>query len=345
MRNGMNISGFSEIVHEIQEEPAQAIFRYAAYARAAPDAGVLAGVHPALIGLLKAPRHFEVPISPEPALKSYGLLDVASPQELALTALLGCFLVSAVSGFSARRTTVDHLSMTTSAALFQARVGAPQVRYQIRSDTDKKIGEALDVIEAVKTHSPNHQTFVQSLGLSARLAGPCGARPWVRFPGISASAGDTPVPSQALSLDCQWLYGTQLRSNFLRQNPEDPRTFPIDQPKQLAGIDWGPNPQEYLLMAIAADVLLQLRARHPLASEVQLNVRAMVDIRGMCEVAPSPVHLQDIELHLQVGECTTEQMEQLEQQLAQSIECSTVCALIRKRVDFEFDVGAQPVAP
>lgn len=181
MRNGMNISGFSEIVHEIQQEPAQAIFRYAAYAHCSPAAGMLAGVAPAVIGLLRAPRHFEVPIQPSPALHCHGLLDPAWPQELALAALSGCFLVSAVSGFSARRTTVDHLSMTTSAVLQEAGAAAPQVRYDIRSGTDKKISEALEVIEAVKTHSPNHQTFVQALGLSARLVDAEGAGPWQRF--------------------------------------------------------------------------------------------------------------------------------------------------------------------
>ena len=343
MRNGMNISGFSEIVHEIQQEPAQAIFRYGAYAQYSPAAGMLAGVAPATIGLLRAPRHFEVPIRPSPALQCQGLLDPAWPQELALAALSGCFLVSAVSGFSARRTTVDHLSMTTRAHLQEAGAAAPQVRYEIRSGTDKKLSEALEVIEAVKTHSPNHQTFVQPLGLAARLvdAGRPGA--WQHFaPLDSAPACAAEAPGQALSLDCQWLYGTQLRADFAGQAPEDRRSFPIDQPKQLAGIDWGPNPQEYLLMAIAADVLAQLSRRQQLPGAVRLDIRAMVDIRGMCEVAPTPVHLQNIELDLQVEGWPAAQRSRLQAQLAASIEASVVCALIRHRVAFEFQVGARP---
>ena len=347
MRNGMNISGFSEIVHEIQQEPAQAIFRYAAYAHCSPAGGMLAGVAPALIGLLRAPRHFEVPIRPSPALQCQGLLDPAWPQELALAALSGCFLVSAVSGFSARRTTVDHLSMTTSAILQEAAAAAPQVRYEIRSGTDKKISEALEVIEAVKSHSPNHQTFVQPLGLSARLVDAEGAGPWHRFCPFEQAPADTAAvqtKTQALSLDCQWLYGTQLRADFVHQDPQDLRSFPIDQPKQLAGIDWGPNPQEYLLMAIAADVLAQLNRRQQLPGAVHLDVRAMVNIRGMCGVAPTPVHLQDIELELQVEGWPAAQLATLMQQLAASIEASVVCALIRHRVGFEFQVGARPLS-
>ncbi|MBG6886137.1 MULTISPECIES: OsmC family protein [Pseudomonas aeruginosa group] len=338
MRNGMNISGFSEIVHEVQREPQQALFRYGAYARCSPTGDMLAGVHPATIGTLRAPRCFEVPVRPGSSLAAYGMLEAATPRELALIALSGCFLVSAVSGFSARRTTVGHLSMTTRASMTEGDTLAPQVRYQIRSLIDKKISEVVDVIEAVKSHSPNHQSFVQPLPLSVSVIAAGEPLLDLQFP-AQAEAGASLDQPQKLALDCQWLYGTQLRADFQRQDASDRRSFLIDQPKQLAGIDCGPNPQEYLLMAIAADVLQQLATRFPLDDTATLDARAMVDIRGMCDVAPTPVHLQDIELKLSLGSRVAPRVEELEQALAQSIAQSQVCALIRRPVQFEFHIG------
>lgn len=338
MRNGMNISGFSEIVHEVQREPQQALFRYGAYARCSPSGDMLAGVHPATIGTLKAPRCFEVPVRPSAALAAHGMLAPATPRELALIALSGCFLVSAVSGFSARRTTVGHLSMTTRVSMTEGDALAPHVRYQIRSMIDKKVSEVMDVIDAVKSHSPNHQSFVQPLPLLATVLVAGESLLDLHFPAQSEVGASLDQP-QKLALDCQWLYGTQLRADFQRQDANDRRSFLIDQPKQLAGIDCGPNPQEYLLMAIAADVLQQLAARFPLDDTVTLDARAMVDIRGMCDVAPTPVHLQDIELQVSVGGWAAPRIGELEQALAQSIAHSQVCALIRRPVQFEFHIG------
>ncbi|CRI58573.1 OsmC family protein [Pseudomonas sp. CCOS 191] len=338
MRNGMNISGFSEIVHEVQREPQQALFRYGAYARCSPAGDMLAGVHPAVIGTLKAPRCFEVPVRPGDPLAAHGMLAAATPQELALIALSGCFLVSAVSGFSARRTTVAHLSMTTRASLSDGGSVAPQVRYQIRSLIDKNISEVVEVIEAVKSHSPNHQSFVQPLPLSATVLAGGESLLDLHFP-TQVEIGALACPAQQLELDCQWLYGTQLRADFQRQDAGDTRSFLIDQPKQLAGIDCGPNPQEYLLMAIAADVLQQLASRFPLDETATLDARALVDIRGMCDVAPTPVHLQDIELQVCLGAWAAPRIDELERALTQSIAHSQVCALIRRPVQFEFHIG------
>lgn len=349
MRNGMNISGFSEIIQEIQQDPAQALFTYGSFARWSSHSGMLGGLNPAQIGVLRAPRCFDVPILPVPAARGASMLAPASPAELAIVALSGCFLVSMVSGFSARRTTVDRLEMAVRAQLPSQAQWPPRVSYVIDALIDKGVQEALEVIETVKLHSPNHQTFTHALPVSVELrqGGEC---LFTRtLPGFADGAGNgdpgsQAAPAQAVDLRCGWLYGTQLEATLGAARGQPERRLPIDQPKQLAGLDWAPNPQEYLLMALAADVLSHLvestDAMPPTPWEARLTARAHVDIRGMCDVAPVPVHLQGISLQLDVTGVASNYLASLGELLVRSAEVSQVSHIVRHAVQFE--IGLNP---
>jgi uncharacterized OsmC-like protein len=350
MRNGMNISGFSEIIQEIQQDPAQALFSYSSFARWSSHSGMLGGLNPAQIGVLRAPRCFDAPILPVPAARGAGMLAPASPAELAIVALSGCFLVSMVSGFSARRTTVDRLEMGVRAQLPSQGQRPPRVSYAIDARIDKGVQEALEVIETVKLHSPNHQTFTHALPVSVELhqGGEC---LFTRtLPGFAEGAGNGDAASQgsvqAVDLRCSWLYGTQLEATVSAAHGQPERRLPIDQPKQLAGLDWAPNPQEYLLMALASDVLSHFvestDAMPPTPWEARLTAKAHVDIRGMCDVAPVPVHLQGIRLQLDVTGVPANYLSSLGELLVRSAEVSQVSHIVRHAVQFEIGLGPNP---
>lgn len=346
MRNGMNISGFSEIIQEIQQDAAQAIFAYSSFARYAPRSGMLGGVNPAQIGVLRAPRCFEVPILPQAAVRGAGMLEPTSPTELAIVALSGCFLVSMVSGFSARRTTVEQLAMRVRASLPTDPGRPPVVAYAIEARVDKAEQEALEVIEAVKLHSPNHQTFTHALPLTVELRDRGEAvftRTLTSLHAV-ADADNASVLEAApdVELRCDWLYGTQLEAALGDAACPPLRRLPIDQPKQLAGLDWAPNPQEYLLMALAADVLSHVVTSTDAMPtpdwDVRLAARAHVDIRGMCDVAPVPVHLQGICLQLDVTGVPETHVASLADLLLRSVEVSQVSHIVRHPVQFNISL-------
>lgn len=347
MRNGMNISGFSEIIHEIQQDPEQAIFSYSSFARRSTNSGMLGGVNPACIGVLRAPRYFEAPVLPISAARAHGMLEPATPTEFAIVALAGCFLVSMVSGFSARRTTVDRLSMGVHAEFMSGIRQPPRVSYLIDAQIDKAKQETIEVIEAVKLHSPNHQTFTHALPVNVELhrAGEVVfKRSLSGFADSSDSGTVAKLEAAAVELRCEWLYGTQLEACLQGAiKGQQDRRFPIDQPKQLAGLDWAPNPQEYLLMALAADVLEHFCKSMDVAKtfpgDVRLTARAHVDIRGMCDVAPVPVHLQEISLILDVTLLPEDCLTSMGDLLVLSAEVAQVSQIVRHPVQFAIELS------
>jgi hypothetical protein len=96
----------------------------------------------------------------------------------------------------------------------------------------------------------------------------------------------------------RWLTGTQLESYTVAA----PATVPplrVDQPKQMTGCDWGPNPQEYLLLGLVADIAAHLdRVSGELKGERhtwQVVATAREDIRGLLLKNPDCLVLKDVE--------------------------------------------------
>lgn len=340
MRNGIDVSGFSEIIDEVTNNPVEAQFRYATQARWTRSGGVCATVKPARIGSLRAPRTYCLPIEPRAALGGEGkvgeggMLGKAAPEELALVALSGCFLVSVVSGLSAQKCTIEDLSMRVALELDQNKLSPASALYRISSKTDRSVERTLEVVETVKSMSPNHRTFAEYLPLRFCYGGTS-----LQLPPLRCSEGDGASSYESMQLQCLWHYGTQLMATLESEGKQ--RNFPIDQPKQLGGIDWAPNPQEYLLMALAGDILNGILDSGCLDRDVDdltISTGAKVDIRGMCNVAEVPVHLQDIQIVLSSDSFDLSGVADIEALLTQVVDQSKVSGLIRRAVNFKFIV-------
>ena len=300
MRNSFNISGFSEAAHEIRDDPREAQYHYSVRSTFSPTRGVIAHTEPALLGSVKSARKFTIPVSTPAAMGiSMENPEDPTPLDLALTGIAACSLKTMVGGGTARGITFGSLSMTISAGLDgghgSTSLDAPIAGISCRIHADDSVGGSVldELVSQVRSHSPNHRTVTDPIPVLLDIGRP---------PHDSVVPG--PVTThlvtagqRAQARRVRWVSSTQFES--IGENDEPSSVLRVDQPKQLTGVDWGPNPQEYLLMALAAEVALQTRQealRRTRSEGVwEVHAKARVDIRGLLKLDPTaPVPIQDL---------------------------------------------------
>ena len=97
--------------------------------------------------------------------------------------------------------------------------------------------------------------------------------------------------------------------------------FAIDEPRQLLGLNSAPNPQEYLLGALAGCMAVVYTIGASLLEvhleSLQIQIDGKLDLRGMMGLADDvPVQLQDVSYVIRVqGDGTGEQYEALHERV------------------------------
>lgn len=290
MRNGMNIAGVSEMVHEVQTQPEEAIYRYGAVARWDEGRGIRAHNEPAVLGTVKSPRRYEVAVAEEQG-PTRG--DAPTAVRLALTALGACALTTFVGGGSARGVTLEYLRLGISAERIrdEASDRLTDLVYELAVRADSGGVDIAEVVASMEQQSPNHRTLTDpqplTLVLGASADPSAAAHPQPVSEPAPAPYEPAARPGETVGATVDWQYSVQ----FLADG--DPAPLRVDQPKQLAGVDWGPNPQEYLLMALASCVLgrtvaLSAQQGRP-AHSWRVRATGQVDIRGLFLIGPDPV--------------------------------------------------------
>jgi uncharacterized OsmC-like protein len=288
MRNGLNIAGVSELVHEVETSSREAQYRYAAAAAWRPGRGTTGWSAPALLGSVKSPRRFTFTIA-DHAISGHDDRE-ADPVSLALAALGSCALTTLLGGASARGVTFEQLHLDLRAD-HRRRWGArwlSDLSYTIVSRAAVNGVDLGEVAGMVVTQSPNHRTVSDPQPLTLSLGGEPETVEGIRIP-------LAPVAGRTISQRIVWSYGTQLRALL------DGTELRIDQAKQMGGVDWGPNPQEYLLIALAGCVVQRVVELVAESGQPALAWRARadgrVDVRGLLmPESEIPPQLQDLRL-------------------------------------------------
>ncbi|MDT7785947.1 MAG: hypothetical protein QOF58_4366 [Pseudonocardiales bacterium] len=268
MRNNINIAGFSEMVHETRGDAAEAWFGYVVEARHSPGRGITASVGPAMLGTVKSSRRYSLAVSDSAPAD-------ATPMDLALTGVAACSLITLIAGGSAKGLVFDNAEMR-----IQHHLGV-SCHFEVDGPDEHVLAELLD---KVQNFSPNHRTLAEPVPLDLTLADRSGR---VQCASITA---DAPTAVTSAVRQVRWISGAQFESHAVDTAGSVLR---IDQPKPT-GVDWGPNPQEYLLMGLASDIAATL-ARDLGGLEWTVTARGGVDIRGLLQSAPAvPVGLQGL---------------------------------------------------
>jgi len=339
MKNGVNIAGISELTHESRERPieAQIVYRGAAYW----DARGLfsARVGTITVGTCRAARDFRMSCMPGPrTVRAAPALEVLTPMELAMIGFGACLLVTIVIGSS----TKGHTLMEVSLLLAPTEPGAAWgVEYDLIVRGDMKPEELLETLQNASLHSPNHRTFVEPNTVSWTLGAPPShiARSndiLTATRDVAVAPEDWPFTSDRRRVAARrhtgvrWDYGLQL-SAWADSEAARHSRFPVDQTKQLGGMDRGPNPQEYLLCGLSASVVETAvslaRARGLDVQEVACRSQGRVDIRGFLGIDRTvPDKVQDISCVLSFrGDISPEQQAALAKE---AVETSEVARLL-----------------
>jgi uncharacterized OsmC-like protein len=305
MRNGLNITGVSEMVHELRERPEEAVADFSVECPAGPAAegAVTAATRTARIGTLRAARPFTLThrlswlpgaVGPYP-----------SPHESALAALASCALITQVNGVSARGVTIGSLQVTARAELALDASGCPvpgrpleNLRWHCDLESDGPTDVVASVVRLVTAFSPNHRAFTDSCPFDL-----------VTVNGKPLTSADAPTSAPGAETDAAatveatvvWEYGSEAAyttatavHGVRRASLAGPTARTVDQTKQMLGIDKGPNSQEILLAAVCAELFAELSGAMggPPGGPV-LRAGGRIDHRGMMNVlrtVPSRVH-------------------------------------------------------
>ncbi|MFV0136403.1 OsmC family protein [Streptomyces sp. HMX87] len=299
MRNGLDISGASELVHEIGDKPIEAVIDFST--SAVPGlSGAEVNIRTAHHGTQRMARSFRIPFTEDSA----RLLGGLSAHEAAVAALGACVLITHVHGYSARGVTITSLRVTVTAAVevdahgrwVGGETALHDVRYLIEADCDGLADSVSEVSRFVTCFSPNHRAFLDegSYRLAAVAVRPDGTPDAVELDQAAPARAGADGTRLDLTAELTWEYGVQATATTTfapgGELRRDRPALVVDQSKQMLGLDRGPNPQELLLAAISADLTHQVRAsaaeRGIALDGIQVESSGRLDIRGMLNVSP-----------------------------------------------------------
>jgi uncharacterized OsmC-like protein len=294
MRNGLNTGNMSEFVHEIRTNPREALFRYSVGSTIGCDADVLAQVQTLAGGSLRIARPFEVRTGRGRGAQRDPRGERTCQEQL-LVALGGCAMITALLGCAARAVSLSTLSMDIEAVSVP---GEPlrDVSFTLQFGC----GASSDILSSLARHvacfSPNHRTVLDRNEIQVSLRRETGARCLV-VP-QRATAYDRGVEEKVAGR-LEWQYGTQIRARTRIGERARSEELWVDQPKQALGLDRAPNPQEYLLAALNADLLdgfVAIAAERKVAMrDCRMHSSGKLDLRGLLNVDTAvPVRMHEL---------------------------------------------------
>lgn len=320
MRNGLNISGVSELVHEIQENPEEAPIVFDVAGTWKRGAAVTE-VRTAHYGTIRMARGWTIESSAETRTDR----SLPSPPELMMAALGACVLVTHAHGYSARGISLTGLDVAVTGAFRyrppeddDGRAGPrlfEDLRYVIDVGCDGDDDQMRALSQFVTCFSPNHRAFIDEGSVHLELATGDGGTETIsalRSPAVpTRAAADDFGPAKCdVRADLAWEYATQAHVQMRLGAALDPQerrhAITIDQAKQMVGLDSGANPQELLLAGIVSELLhgvIDEAARSDVEiGDLRIESGGRLDIRGMLNVDPSvPARFHDVGLRVVVG--------------------------------------------
>lgn len=279
MINNLNMAGFSEMGAEIRQDPREGHFRYSSRAVLQSRGRAEIFIMPALLGTLKSARQF--------VMQAATRADNAAPSRLPdaldffAAGVTACALTTFVGGASARGVVLAsaELEMRIPTGSAESPLGL-----HFFADGDGVSGDRISQLaDDVMSSSPNVVTIREPRRICYVAAGTTHDLP------ISAGAAD---PSREGSgpetrvWRCRWLSGSQMEVVSVRG--DQLLTSRVDQPRQLGGIDWGPNPQEMLLASLCLAFLSTIDSqRGHVAESVAAEAFGLEDVGGLLRVDPN----------------------------------------------------------
>ena len=294
MKNGVNMSGMSEIRFEVMQNIEEGHVRFSA--RANPEHGRSdVAIRTVRVGSQRAACDFSVSSAPYGSdLNQY----LPSPGELLLLSLGGCASIAAINGCTVKGITVVNYSMELTATIPE-EAGQPlgDIRYVVTLETPAEDGMIERVSKNATCFSPNHRTFLEenSAELKVHKGRPSGESRSRRTPReATGSGGGTSAGGEGRTVKVRldWQIGTLFTVKIPLRGVE--WTMELDQPKQMLGIDRAPNAQEYMLAGMSSEILLAAARLEPDLAINAVDIGSSATMRGFMNTGQgAPVKMHD----------------------------------------------------
>jgi uncharacterized OsmC-like protein len=176
MRNSLPIAALSEFVNEVSEEPEEACMTYGIEVHWESGTRSRAETKPMMVGPHRVSRSFTWKAD-EPR-QLMGNNHAPNPQELLLSGLGACMLVSFVAGATAEGIQLESVRIDLDASLdlhgflgigTNAPVGFPEIRYRFHVAGDATLEQFEELHRKAVAHSPNAQTILNPVGLLGEI--------------------------------------------------------------------------------------------------------------------------------------------------------------------------------
>ncbi|MBW0159440.1 OsmC family protein [Sedimentimonas flavescens] len=176
MRNSIPTAALSEFVNEVQNTPEEAVMEYGIEINWESGTRSRTETKAMKVGPHQVSRSFSWK-SDEPR-QLMGNNHGANPQELLLSGLGSCMMVSFIAGATAAGIQLESVRIDFDATLdlrgflgigSNATVGFPEIRYTIHATGDASEEEFAELHRKSVAHSPNAQTILNPVKLNGAI--------------------------------------------------------------------------------------------------------------------------------------------------------------------------------
>ena len=176
MRNAIPTAALSEFVNEVAAAPEEAIMDYGLEVKWQSGTRAISETKPMKVGPHQVSRSFSW-TSDEPR-QLMGNNHGPNPQELLLSGLGSCMMVSFIAGATAEGIQLESVRIDFDATLdlrgfmglgTNSTVGFPEIRYQIHVTGDATAEEFAELHRKSVAHSPDAQTILNPVHLNGDI--------------------------------------------------------------------------------------------------------------------------------------------------------------------------------
>lgn len=176
MLNNINVSGLSEMTHEVMEIPAEGNAQYGIELNWVSGTRMDVRTLPMQLGDYKLVRDFKFEVD-EPG-QLGGINKAPNPQEYLLAGVASCVAVTFMTGATTNKVAVDHLRITLEGNLDLAgflglkanhHPGFEEINMNIEVKANASEEVLNRIMDNVKKHSPNFNNMTNSVKVNPRL--------------------------------------------------------------------------------------------------------------------------------------------------------------------------------
>lgn len=180
MRNSLPTAALSEFVNEVANDPDEGVMTYGVGIEWESGTRSRVEAKPMQVGPHRVSRSFSWKID-EPR-QLMGNNHAPNPQEMLLSGLGGCLMVSFVAGATAAGIQLESVRIDLDATLdlrgffgidSNAGVGFPEIRYVIHVASDACDEQLTKLHAQALAHSPNAQTIINPVALKGEILRRC----------------------------------------------------------------------------------------------------------------------------------------------------------------------------